>query len=440
MDPQQFDALSRTFVHASSRRQAMARAGAAGLLAGLATAFGRGRAEALPAVQGETCRLDIVATVRLGPDATERMQTQVPGELRGEISFALGPDGAIDAGRFLLDGGPEVPVVGQATGRALNLRADLRAIQEGLTLILVGTAEQPLDRCVGAVDGYLTGPLPGDLGDWHATLAAGGNGTGSAPTPSPTPPPRMTIPNEQSCGPGLTRCGSVCVDLQTDARNCSVCQLACSAGASCINGSCVCPPDRSTSCNGVCVDLNSDLNNCGACGSVCESGLVGVECRGGECVRADCAVGLEYCGAADLCRDLSSDPGHCGACGNACPSGVCSGGVCQSVPIANIPIDEAPPDEVSLCLPGLVYCGNGVCVDIYIDSFNCGGCGITCPYPQGCQGGVCVGADSPCLPGLVLCGDGMGVCVDTSVDSFNCGGCGITCQFPQGCQGGVCVG
>jgi hypothetical protein len=110
------------------------------------------------------------------------------------------------------------------------------------------------------------------------------------------------------------------------------------------------------------------------------------------------------------------------------------------VPIANIPLNEAPPDEVSLCLPGLVYCGNGVCVDIYIDSFNCGGCGITCPYPQGCQGGVCVGADSPCLPGLVLCGDGMGVCVDTSVDSFNCGGCGITCQFPQGCQGGVCVG
>ena len=57
MDPQQFDALSRTFAYASSRRQAMARAGAAGLLAGLASAFGRGRSEALPAVQGETCRL-----------------------------------------------------------------------------------------------------------------------------------------------------------------------------------------------------------------------------------------------------------------------------------------------------------------------------------------------------------------------------------------------
>src|SRR3712207_759071 len=100
MDPQQFDTLSRTLAQASSRRQAVVRVGAAGLLAGLATAFGRGRSEALPVVQGETCRLDIVATVRVGPDATERMQTDVPGELRGEISFTLARDGAIDEGRF----------------------------------------------------------------------------------------------------------------------------------------------------------------------------------------------------------------------------------------------------------------------------------------------------------------------------------------------------
>jgi hypothetical protein len=435
MDPQQFDALSRTFAHASSRRRAIARVGAAGLLAGLAGALGRGRTEALSAAQGETCRLAIVATVRLGPDATERMQTDVPGELRGELSFTLGPDGTIDAGRLLLDGGTEAPVVGQATGHALNLRADLQAIQEGLALVLVGTAQEPLSRCSGVVDGLLTGPLPGDLGDWHATATAGGT-----TPPTPTPTPASAAPSAQQCLPGLTRCGSACVDLQTDVRNCSVCQLACSAGAACIRGSCVCPPDRSTSCNGVCVDLASDLNNCGGCSNVCESGLVAVDCRGGECVRADCAVGLEYCGAVDLCRDLSSDPGHCGACGNACPSGICSGGVCQSVPIANIPLDEAPPDGISSCLPGLVYCGNGICVDIYIDSFNCGGCGITCTPPAGCQGGVCVGPDSACLPGLILCGDGMGVCVDPLFDSFNCGGCGITCPFPQGCQGGVCVG
>jgi hypothetical protein len=397
MDPQQFDALSRTLAHSSSRRRAIARVGGAGLIAGLATALGRGRSEALPVAQDETCHLAIVATVRLGPDATERMQTDVSGELRGEITFALGRDGAIDAGRLLLEGGPEAPVVGQATGRAVNLRVDLEAIQEGLALVLVGTAEEPLSRCTGAVDGLLTGPLPGDLGDWHATATAIAGGTGAtAPTPSPTP--TRAAASAQACAAGLTRCA------------------------------------------GVCVDLNSDTINCGACGAVCGGGDAPYACSAGECVLVDCAGGMEYCGAVELCRDLSSDPGHCGACGNACPSGICSGGVCQSVPIANIPLDEAPPDGISSCLPGLVYCGNGICVDIYIDSFNCGGCGITCTPPAGCQGGVCVGPDSACLPGLILCGDGMGVCVDPLFDSFNCGGCGITCPFPQGCQGGVCVG
>jgi hypothetical protein len=377
MDPQQFDALSRTFAHASTRRRAIARAGAAGLLAGLAGALGRGRTEAIPAAQGETCRLAIVATVRLGPDATERMQTEVPGELRGELSFTLEPDGALDAGRLLLDGGPEAPVVGQAAGHALNLRVDLTAVQEGLALVLVGTAQEPLSRCTGAVDGLLTGPLPGDLGDWHATATAG-----ETVTIPPTPVP--AAPSAQTCAPGLTRCGSACVDLGFDLNNCGACGTVCTAERTCSNGFCLgaCDPGF-TLCDSGCTDLNSDYFNCGRCGVVCGGGDAPYACSAGECVLVDCAGGMEYCGAVELCRDLSSDPDHCGACGNACSTGFCAGGVCQSVPIANIPLDEAPPDGISSCLPGLVYCGNGICVDIYIDSFNCGGCGITCPFPQG---------------------------------------------------------
>ena len=448
MDPRAFDDLSRTLAQSASRRQAVARFGTAGMLAGLVAALGRGRIGALAAAQGETCRLAIVATVRVGPDAETLMQTDVPGELRGEISFALDPDGAIAEGRFLLDGGPELPVVGQATGRALNLRADFAAIQEGLALVLVGTAQEPLSRCTGPLDGLLTGPLPGDLGDWHATAVTGtGSGTSAAdanrvPTvaaPVATATPTPVPPRQESCLPGLTRCGGACVDVLSDVRNCGVCQLACSAGAACIGGSCICPPDRATSCNGVCVDLGSDRNNCGRCASVCESGLVAAECRGGACVRADCAVGLEYCGAVDLCRDLSSDPAHCGACARACmPGEFCSGGVCQpSVPIADIPLDEPPPDGLSPCLPGLVDCGNGICVNIFIDSFNCGGCGITCTPPAGCDGGVCVAGPALCADPLVDCG---GFCADLGSDSFNCGGCGIVCspQTPS-CVAGTCT-
>src|SRR5687768_16491036 len=116
MDPKQFDALSRTLADGLSRRQAVTRWGAAGMLAGLAAVVGRGRGGATRlAMQAETCSLEIVANVRIGPSAGAVLQGTTPGELRGEIRFALGPDGTIDEGRWRLEGGGELPVVGQAT-------------------------------------------------------------------------------------------------------------------------------------------------------------------------------------------------------------------------------------------------------------------------------------------------------------------------------------
>jgi hypothetical protein len=382
MDPRQFDALSRTLAQGASRRQTLTRVGAAGLLAGLAAALGRGRSEALPAVQGETCRLDIVATVRLGPNATERMQTDTPGELRGELDFTLDPDGAIDAGSLRLDDGPQLPVVGQATGRAINLRADFSPVREGLTLVLVGTAQEPLRRCQGAVDGLLTGPAIGDLGDWHATATAAGGGRSAPVAPTPTP----VAATAQACAAGLTRCGSACVSLQNDIRHCSACRLVCSEGAACIDGRCVCPPNRATSCNGVCVDLGSDMLNCGRCSNGCGGGDAPYICQAGQCVLVDgggCDLGLIDCGGG-ICADLSSDPANCGGCGVVCPPDPggatvsCAGGEClYSVtgPMA--------------CLPGLTDCG-GVCVDLSSDPFACGACGVVCsPQAPACIGGAC---------------------------------------------------
>lgn len=134
---------------------------------------------------------------------------------------------------------------------------------------------------------------------------------------------------------------------------------------------------------GACVDLQSDLNNCGACGEICESGLVAVDCRGGECVRADCPVGLEYCGAVDLCRDLSTDPSHCGACANACASGVCTGGVC------------APGGGG--CAEGQTECA-GVCVDTCCNNDHCGACGNVCTGGLTCFEGVCDCPSGLCPP------------------------------------------
>ena len=182
-----------------------------------------------------------------------------------------------------------------------------------------------------------------------------------------------------------------------------------------------------------CVDLLTDLNSCGACGNTCRSDLVAVECRNGECVRADCPVGLEYCGAADLCRDLNTDPAHCGACGYVCASGVCNAGVCQRA------------NEDVGCIPGETDCGgcrsdqtlcDGVCIETCCDNNNCGACGNVCAAPLTCFEGECsCPSEGCCAEGETLCD---GVCVDTCCDNNNCGECGKVCPGGLTCFEGVC--
>ena len=175
-----------------------------------------------------------------------------------------------------------------------------------------------------------------------------------------------------------------------------------------------------TDCGGVCVDLQSDMNNCGACGEVCESGLVPVECRSGVCERANCPVGIEYCGAVDGCRDLTSDPEHCGACQNPCASGICSGGVCATG---------------GGCAEGQTDCG-GVCVDTCCNNSHCGACGNVCPPGETCFEGIC-GCPSGlcCAEGETICN---GTCVATCCDNNNCGACGNVCTGGLTCFEGKC--
>ena len=176
-----------------------------------------------------------------------------------------------------------------------------------------------------------------------------------------------------------------------------------------------------TDCGGVCVDLQSDMDNCGACGEICESGLVPVECRSGVCERANCPVGIEYCGIADGCRDLTSDPEHCGACANPCASGVCSGGVCAA--------------GGGSCAEGQAEC-DGICVDTCCNNSHCGACGNACPSVTSCFEGIC---DCPsglcCAEGEVNCN---GACVATCCDNNNCGACGNVCKNGLTCFEGVC--
>jgi hypothetical protein len=142
------------------------------------------------------------------------------------------------------------------------------------------------------------------------------------------------------CGEGLTECepwgpgGTACVDLQRDSLHCGACNATCGDGEYCVDGECVCQPDRE-GCEGdwgvQCVNLDRDLQNCGGCGDACGPGEV---CTGGLCEDA-CGAGEEECifeGFGDdipYCTDFETSEGNCGECFNSCfPSDMCVDGDC----------------------------------------------------------------------------------------------------------------
>lgn len=84
---------------------------------------------------------------------------------------------------------------------------------------------------------------------------------------------------------------------------------------------CLC--DLGEACCGTsCVRLERDRRNCGECGNVCDADQF---CAAGACEDV-CEDPLALCG--DLCVDLTIDRDHCGRCGNDCASGICRDGTC----------------------------------------------------------------------------------------------------------------
>ena len=105
---------------------------------------------------------------------------------------------------------------------------------------------------------------------------AGSGGAGTTSTSSPSSTASGTGGMGGSCP--MTLCAGVCVDTESDAKNCGGCGNTCPAGASCMSGKCVCPGNE-TLCTKMCVDMSHDASNCGACGH---------NCQGGMCVASMC--------------------------------------------------------------------------------------------------------------------------------------------------------
>ena len=412
MDPNRFDTLTRRLITPTTRRTTL---GAAAV--GFLSVLGLGRTvPETRAVQGRTCALAFAATVRLGPSVNQALTAHgtSPGELRGELRFALSDTGTLDNGALLLPNGTRFAVVGQATGYALQLRIEL---EPRVALVAVGVGERQITDCTGVIDGVVTGPQVGDLGDWHAATADQDGGTGDTNSADSSNGQRggaQAATGDITTGRtgGSDRRGRANSTEPTPASGSGGASAACASGL--------------TRCGSECVDLNVERNHCGACGTVCESGLVAVACRGGICARADCPPNETYCGPVDGCRDLSSDLSHCGLCQHPCAGGTCSDGVCGPVG--------------SVCPEGQADCGEG-CTDLRSNDFHCGACGNECDGDVGqvCQGGVCTGGGT-CAGGLTDC---AGSCVDLQTNPFHCGVCGTICPGADTdanpCIAGICV-
>ncbi len=207
-------------------------------------------------------------------------------------------------------------------------------------------------------------------------------------TPPPTVKcPEKACPSGQTCDNGLckddtapppickdgaTACGSACVQITSDTKNCGGCGAACAAGQVCMLGKCQASCGVGYSeCDGGCYDVQRTGAHCGRCGSDCGEKQ---SCSEGACVDT-CPSGQVSCGGA--CVDTAFHSSHCGGCFQACEGSlVCSEGACVS-------------DEFGKrCRFGLQRCSQ-TCVNIMTNKSHCGGCGSTCKSGETCNSGKC---------------------------------------------------
>lgn len=149
----------------------------------------------------------------------------------------------------------------------------------------------------------------------------------------------ITITPDLSCSYGEITCGSACVNVFTDRKNCGVCGRACGDQEICKEARCgpACTDNSATLCDDRCVDLETDMNNCGACGTECKtflSNAKGSLCTNGQCTVSSCKTDYADCNEkiSDGCEiNLRLDASNCGSCGEICSTGqVCYNKKCST--------------------------------------------------------------------------------------------------------------
>jgi hypothetical protein len=168
------------------------------------------------------------------------------------------------------------------------------------------------------------------------------------------------------CASGFTQCGSRCVNLEDDDRNCGACGVVCAPGP-CVEGQC-----RGELGDGAGDDANP-LDGTSADGALTEGAVAD-----GALTDGALADGLPADGAN------ADGPVADGSADGAVGDGAAGDGT-----LPDGAVGDGSDDGQITCDAGLSPCG-GSCVDLKGDPNNCGTCHHICPSqictPTGCAG------------------------------------------------------
>ncbi|MBO4350391.1 MAG: SH3 domain-containing protein [Proteobacteria bacterium] len=162
-------------------------------------------------------------------------------------------------------------------------------------------------------------------------------------------------------------------------------------------------------CGGKCVNYQSDVNNCGGCGSKCNVPNAENKCNSGKC-SFTCKSGYTINSAGTGCEVKACDANTKRCSGlelqtcknnNWFKTQTCTTSVANSTAVC----DKTTGCGYS-CNSGFSKCSNA-CVNLQIDSKNCGACGNACSSVSGgsssCTNGTCT---TTCNNNnLLLCGN-----------------------------------
>ncbi len=264
-----------------------------------------------------------------------------------------------------------------------------------LGLLPLGLTLAAASGCArGATETLDSGPAPGrDAAPWRDAAVL----TDARPEAD-----RMPVP-DGGCPAGLTDCGGVCVDLQSDHGHCGSCNSPCSPNEACLSGRCEpnCPAGRIL-CDGECVDPETDPEHCGDCATRCTAGSRATPvCRRGVC-GIECDPGWS---------DLDGD----GSCESPCEpnaSETCNG--------QDDDCDGVTDEDFDCVLGAQVGCTTSC------GSLGTGTCGTGCVLP----------GPSQCVPPQEQCNGQDDDCDGACDDGFECcAGAAEACTTSCGSQG-----